>query len=174
MLCCAPPRASRRVSAGWYTTQDGWMRRGCSCAGWGAVVRRLRGDARFLLKVSSHTHLDQSLRSQRIVVPLARAVLAFLPPQQSAGVRSVSKWSCLSVAGGSPPLRYPAGRVGTPGQPSQPPSRGGPSSGHRSLHAAACLRCLSHPCPRERATILLLTGTYTMMTTGTLSAPIRS
>jgi hypothetical protein len=30
----------------------------------------------------------------------------------------VSKWSCLSTAGGTPPLGYPAGRVVTPASPS--------------------------------------------------------
>jgi hypothetical protein len=29
------------ASAGWDTSWDGWMRGGCSCAGWGAGVRRL-------------------------------------------------------------------------------------------------------------------------------------
>jgi hypothetical protein len=37
----------------------------------------------------------------------------------------VSKWSCLSTAGGTPPLGYPAGRVVTPASPDRPPPRGG-------------------------------------------------
>ena len=35
---CAPPRALWRASAGWDTAHVGWMRGGCSCAGWGAGV----------------------------------------------------------------------------------------------------------------------------------------
>jgi hypothetical protein len=33
----------------------------------------------------------------------------------------VSKWSCLSTAGGIPLLGYPAGRVATPASPGRPP-----------------------------------------------------
>jgi hypothetical protein len=34
------------------------------------------------------------------------------------------KWSCLSTAGGTPPLGYPAGRVVTPASPDRPPREG--------------------------------------------------
>jgi hypothetical protein len=33
----------------------------------------------------------------------------------------VRKWSCLSAAGGTSPLGYPAGRVDTPASPDRPP-----------------------------------------------------
>jgi hypothetical protein len=37
-----PSRPLWRVSAGWDTAKVGWLRGGCSRAGWGAVVRQLR------------------------------------------------------------------------------------------------------------------------------------
>jgi hypothetical protein len=63
-------------------------------------------------------------------------------PRQGASMRererereSVSKWSCLSTAGGTPPLGYLARRVVTPASPGRPPREGG--AGHSSCVSTA-------------------------------------
>jgi hypothetical protein len=57
----------------------------------------------------------------------------------------VSKWSCLSGAGGTPSLG--PGRVGTPASPVRAPSRASEEGGTCSTEVwAACLVCRCRPC----------------------------
>jgi hypothetical protein len=51
-----------------------------------------------------------------------------VPHRWGTRLRVWCKWSCLSTAGGTPPLGYPAGRVVTPASPGRPPREGG--AGH--------------------------------------------
>jgi hypothetical protein len=63
VLCYAPPRVPWYASAGWDTTHDGRMRgEACSCAGWGAMVRRLCGWDR--LHAARSTLAENRLRSR--------------------------------------------------------------------------------------------------------------
>ena len=55
------------------------------------------------------------------------------------GTLALSKWSCLSTAGGTPLLGYPAGRVVTPASPVRPPRE--EEAGHRCRVPTAVPRC---------------------------------